>query len=124
MSGPALPCPAPPVLGLQSCPVNDLPPGAVVLQITNRFTINLPGGQKAVMRISPQLTLEQVFARVCQDKSLDSRRYTLQHPTNPLTPLNLKATIADSKLSEINLIHTGGQFPLSVFICVCVCVGV
>ncbi|XP_070211400.1 protein cordon-bleu-like isoform X1 [Littorina saxatilis] len=78
-------------------------------EITQRFTINLPGGQKAVMRISPQLTLEQVFARVCQDKSLDSRRYTLQHPANPLSPLDLKATIAQSKLSEINLIHAGAS---------------
>jgi hypothetical protein len=77
-------------------------------QITNRFTINLPGGQKAVMRISPQLTLEEVFAKVCQDKSLDSRRYTLQHPSNPLQPLDLKATIADSRLTEINLIVVGG----------------
>ncbi|KAK7499370.1 hypothetical protein BaRGS_00009345, partial [Batillaria attramentaria] len=80
---------------------------AKAFEITHRFTINLPGGQKAVMRISPHLTLEQVFAKVCQDKSLDTRRYTLQHPTNPMAPLNLKATIADSKLSEINLIHAG-----------------
>ena len=86
----------------------------VCLQITNRFTINLPGGQKAVMRISPQLTLEQVFARVCHDKSLDSRRYTLQHPSNPLQPLDLKATIAQSKLNEINLINAGGKLFLQV----------
>ncbi|KAL8624091.1 hypothetical protein ACOMHN_036094 [Nucella lapillus] len=77
----------------------------MAFEITQRFTINLPGGQKAVMRVSPQMTLGQVLERVCQDKSLDTRRYTLQHPATPHTaPLHLHQTIADSKLAEINLV--------------------
>lgn len=61
------------------------------------------------MRVSPLLTLEQVFAKVCQDKSLDPGRFMLQHPQDPLASIDMKATIASSKLVEINIISVGGE---------------
>ncbi|XP_076437521.1 uncharacterized protein LOC143276742 isoform X3 [Babylonia areolata] len=86
---------------------------AMGFEITQRFSINLPGGQKAVMRVSPQMTLGEVLGKVCRDKSLDTARYTPTLPASastasrpPLTPLPLHLTIADSKLSEINLVYT------------------
>ncbi|PVD31148.1 hypothetical protein C0Q70_10426 [Pomacea canaliculata] len=76
-------------------------------QITQRFTINLPGGQKTVMRINPNLTLEQVLVKVCQEKHLEAPRYTFQHLNNPLTPLNMKSSVTEYRLTEINLIPAG-----------------
>lgn len=80
------------------------------LQMTKRFTVNLPGGQKKVLRISPQLTLEQVRAQLCQERQLDPSRLVFQLPTSPGQQLSLGTTISELPANEVNLVSANGEF--------------
>ncbi|XP_034304917.2 protein cordon-bleu isoform X4 [Magallana gigas] len=73
-------------------------------EMTKRFTVNLPGGQKKVLRISPQLTLEQVRAQLCQERQLDPSRLVFQLPTSPGQQLSLGTTISELPANEVNLV--------------------
>ncbi|XP_052681651.1 uncharacterized protein LOC128162468 isoform X8 [Crassostrea angulata] len=73
-------------------------------EMTKRFTVNLPGGQKKVLRISPQLTLEQVRAQLCQERQLDPSRLVFQLPTSPGQQLSLGTTISELQANEVNLV--------------------
>ncbi|XP_056008250.1 nucleolar protein dao-5-like isoform X27 [Ostrea edulis] len=72
-------------------------------QMTKRFTVNLPGGQKKVLRISPQSTLEQVRAQLCQERQLEPSHLVFQLPSNPRQQLSLQTTVAELPSSEVNL---------------------
>lgn len=73
-------------------------------EMTKRFTVNLPGGQKKVLRISPQSTLEQVRAQLCQERQLDPSRLVFQLPTSPGQQLSLGTTISELPTNEVNLV--------------------
>ena len=81
----------------------DLPP----FQMTYRFTVNLPGNQKEVLRISPRQTLAEVRATVCQRKNLNPTHYAFLLPSDPTTPLDDTTTVGDLKSSEINFMSLG-----------------
>ncbi|XP_056008242.1 nucleolar protein dao-5-like isoform X17 [Ostrea edulis] len=72
-------------------------------EMTKRFTVNLPGGQKKVLRISPQSTLEQVRAQLCQERQLEPSHLVFQLPSNPRQQLSLQTTVAELPSSEVNL---------------------
>ncbi|XP_062593976.1 FK506-binding protein 5-like isoform X7 [Saccostrea cucullata] len=73
-------------------------------EMTKRFTVNLPGGQKKVLRISPQSTLEQVRAQLCQERQINPSQLVFQLPNNPRQQLGLQTTIAELPTTEVNLI--------------------
>ncbi|GFO40833.1 protein cordon-bleu, partial [Plakobranchus ocellatus] len=82
-------------------------------EITHRFTMNLPRGQKTVVRVSPLITLGQLMTTVCEDKSLDLRRHVLQIPGQPGIKVDLGSTIQELGLNELNLVAVGLQDPRS-----------
>jgi hypothetical protein len=69
--------------------------------------VNLPRNQKKLLRIPPSLTLEQVFRSICEEKHFEPSRYVFQLPNNPYTGVDMKATIAELRINEINLIAAG-----------------
>ncbi|XP_078321244.1 uncharacterized protein LOC144621573 isoform X9 [Crassostrea virginica] len=73
-------------------------------EMTKRFTVNLPGGQKKVLRISPQSTLEQVLTQLSQERQVDSSRVLFQLPSNPQQKLSPQTRISELPTSEVNLI--------------------
>ncbi|KAK3724286.1 hypothetical protein RRG08_043285 [Elysia crispata] len=81
--------------------------------MTHRFTMNLPRGQKTVVRVSPLITLGQLMTSVCEDKSLDLRRHVLQIPGQPGVKVDLASTIQDLGRHELNLVAVGLQDPRS-----------
>ena len=76
--------------------------------MTKRFTVNLPGGQKKVLRISPQSTLEQVLTQLSQERQVDSSRVLFQLPSNPQQKLSPQTRISELPTSEVNLISANG----------------
>ncbi|XP_052248393.1 uncharacterized protein LOC127856309 isoform X2 [Dreissena polymorpha] len=70
-------------------------------EMTYRFTVNLPGNQKEVVRISPKETLAEVRAVVCQKKNFDPNNYVFLLPSNPSQPLEDSTCIGDLKTNEI-----------------------
>ncbi|RUS87027.1 hypothetical protein EGW08_005180 [Elysia chlorotica] len=82
-------------------------------EMTHRFTMNLPRGQKTVVRVSPLITLGQLMTSVCEDKSLDLRRHVLQIPGQPGVKVDLAATIQELGRHELNLVAVGLQDPRS-----------
>ncbi|XP_005109505.2 flocculation protein FLO11 [Aplysia californica] len=78
--------------------------GQQPFEMTHRFTMNLPRGQKAVVRVSPLTVLGELVTSVCQDKGLDLRRHVLQIPGQPGVPVDLRATIQQVGVHEMNLI--------------------
>ncbi|XP_059171513.1 mucin-2-like isoform X2 [Physella acuta] len=78
-------------------------------EMTQRFTVNLPRGQKTVLRISPQMALGELMNLVCEDKGLDPRRHVLQIPGKPGEVVDLNASIQQMGIHEMNLITVGLQ---------------
>jgi hypothetical protein len=78
-----------------------------ILQMTYRFTVNLPHNQKKVLRISPKLTLAEVRQLICKEKNFDPSRYVFLLPSNPNNSLDDSVTVGDLKSSEINFVSIG-----------------
>ncbi|KAL5006320.1 hypothetical protein ScPMuIL_015126 [Solemya velum] len=73
-------------------------------EVTYRFTVNLPRNQKKVLRISPNTTLEQVYLTVCEERHLDPSHYILEHPATGAPLVNLRATVGDLRINEVNFV--------------------
>ncbi|CAL1540761.1 unnamed protein product [Lymnaea stagnalis] len=76
-------------------------------EVTHRFTVNLPRGQKTVQRVSPAMTLGELVTSVCQDKGLDQRRHVLQIPGKPGVLVDPGTTVQQVGVYEMNLINIG-----------------
>lgn len=79
------------------------------MQVTQRLTVNLPGGQKTWLRVSPKVTLAQVFHSVCEEKGLDPYRHELRHPSDDKIAVNMAWSLADYRLHEITLVTVNGK---------------
>ncbi|CAG5124207.1 unnamed protein product, partial [Candidula unifasciata] len=75
-------------------------------QVTQRFTVNLPTGQKTVLRVSPLTILGDAVISACKEKGLELEldRYVLQLPKKPGIPIDPRATILQAGVQEINLV--------------------
>lgn len=84
----------------------------ILSQVTHRFTVNLPRGQKIVVRVSPAMTLADLVMSVCRDKGLDLdlHRYVLQIPGKPGMPVDLNSTVQEAGVYEMNLVTDGRLF--------------
>ena len=80
-------------------------------QITHRLTVNLPRQQKMISRVSPKVTLADLFKMICSEKNLDPYKYELRHPTRPDVALNMASALGEYGLTEITVINVG-QSPL------------
>ncbi|CAF3389141.1 unnamed protein product [Rotaria socialis] len=75
-------------------------------EITVRLQVNLPDGQKIILRIDPNLPLHEIKEQICkQKKYIDSNRYTLRIPTKPDQRLLLGLSLAEYKTNELTLVH-------------------
>ncbi|XP_071158096.1 ankycorbin-like isoform X27 [Mytilus edulis] len=77
------------------------------MEMTKRFTVNLPQNQKKVLRISSNTQLEVIRQQICSEKHLDPFRYTFQLPSDPYNNLDMKLTVGDLKSQEINMTGAG-----------------
>ena len=77
--------------------------------MTQRLTVNLPHSQKMMMRISPQMTLAEIFQLICSEKNLDPYKYELRHPTSPNEALNMASPLNTYRLTAINIVNIAGQ---------------
>jgi len=77
-------------------------------QTTHRVTINLPLGQKYVVRVRPDISLSELFDMGVAYKSLDPARHRLCHPTNPDMALDVNAPLNSYGIIVISVV------PLSV----------
>lgn len=84
----------------------------VLLKITVRLQINLPDGQKILLRVDPNLPLYEIKERICKQKKYkDSARYSLSLPSRPEKPLLLGLSLAECKTNELNLVYLrSGKF--------------
>ncbi|CAF2590601.1 unnamed protein product [Rotaria sp. Silwood2] len=81
-------------------------PKAQPFEITVRLLINLPDGQKILLRIDPTLPLYEIKEQICkQKKYVDSNRYTLRLPNKLEQPLLLGLSLAEYKTNELTLVH-------------------
>ncbi|BFZ02045.1 hypothetical protein BsWGS_05084 [Bradybaena similaris] len=73
-------------------------------EVTQRFTVNLPTGQKTVLRVSPLTTVGDAVISACKEKGLelDLEKYVLQVPKKPGIPIDPRATIQG--VQEVNLV--------------------
>ncbi len=68
--------------------------------------MNLPDGQKILLRVDPTLPLHEIKEQICkQKKYIDSNRYTLRLPTKLDVPLLLGLSLAEYKTNQITLVH-------------------
>jgi hypothetical protein len=75
-------------------------------EITVRLQVNLPDGQKILLRVDPTLPLYEIKEKICkQKKYADSSRYTLCLPSRPDKPLLLGLSLAECKTNELNLMY-------------------
>lgn len=75
-------------------------------EITVRLQINLPDGQKILLRVDPNLPLYEIKERICKQKKYqDSNRYSLSLPSKPEKPLLLGLSLAECKTNELNLVY-------------------
>lgn len=75
-------------------------------EITVRLQINLPDGQKILLRVDPNLPLYEIKERICKQKKYkDSARYSLSLPSKPEKPLLLGLSLAECKTNELNLVY-------------------
>ncbi|CAF3774556.1 unnamed protein product [Rotaria magnacalcarata] len=75
-------------------------------EITVRLQVNLPDGQKIILRIDPNLPLYEIKEQICkQKKYTDTNRYTLRIPTKPDQRLLLGLSLAEYKTNELTLVH-------------------
>ncbi|CAF1041993.1 unnamed protein product [Rotaria sordida] len=75
-------------------------------EITVRLQINLPDGQKILLRIDPTLPLYEIKEQICkQKKYIDSNRYTLRLPNKLDQPLLLGSSLAEYKTNELTLVR-------------------
>jgi len=75
-------------------------------EITVRLQINLPDGQKILLRVDPNLPLYEIKERICKQKKYkDSARYSLSLPSRPEKPLLLGLSLAECKTNELNLVY-------------------
>ena len=79
----------------------------VYLQITHRLTVNLPRNQKMIARVSPKMSLADLFKMVCLEKNLDPYKYELRHPTKPDVALNMASALGEYALTEITVVGVG-----------------
>jgi hypothetical protein len=78
--------------------------------MTYRLTVNLPRGQKHVIRVKPETSLAAIFQQVCEDKHLDPYKHELQHPTDPRVALNMADALSDyAPLAELTLLSVNGE---------------
>jgi hypothetical protein len=68
--------------------------------------VNLPDGQKILLRVDPTLPLHEIKEQICkQKKYIDSNRYTLRLPNKLDVPLLLGLSLAEYKTNQITLVH-------------------
>ncbi len=68
--------------------------------------MNLPDGQKILLRVDPTLPLHEIKEQICkQKKYIDSNRYTLRLPNKLDVPLLLGLSLAEYKTNQITLVH-------------------
>lgn len=68
--------------------------------------MNLPDGQKILLRVDPTLPLYEIKERICKQKKYsDSSRYTLCLPNKLDRPLLLGLSLAECKTNELNLMY-------------------
>ncbi|KAL3831662.1 hypothetical protein ACJMK2_023386 [Sinanodonta woodiana] len=72
-------------------------------EMTYRFTINLPHGQKKVVRMSPKTPLSEIHQTICQERHFDPACYTFQLPQHPDQRLGLHLTLRDLDLKSNEL---------------------
>ncbi|KAK3591154.1 hypothetical protein CHS0354_040220 [Potamilus streckersoni] len=83
-------------------------------EMTYRFTINLPHGQKKVVRMSPKTALSEIHQTICQERHFDPACYSFQLPQYPDQPLGLHLTLKDldlksNELDFVNQVVDGGK---------------
>ncbi|XP_052797230.1 LOW QUALITY PROTEIN: protein cordon-bleu-like [Mya arenaria] len=71
-------------------------------EMTYRFTVNLPGNQKEVIRISPKQSLGEVRSIICAKKNFDPTQYLFILPTDPSSSVDDSTSVGDLKSNEIN----------------------
>ncbi|CAF4719426.1 unnamed protein product [Rotaria sp. Silwood1] len=75
-------------------------------EITVRLQINLPDGQKILLRIDPTLPLYEIKEQICkQKKYTDSNRYILCYPDRLNQPLLLGLSLAEYKTNILTLVR-------------------
>ena len=79
-------------------------------QVTHRLIVNLPRGQKTILRLNHSLSLKEIFITVCKDKHLDPENFELRHPVHPDEVLNLSRSLKEYGLNEINITNVSCKF--------------
>lgn len=65
----------------KSIPVpKNIPVGHQPFESTFRLQVHLPRNQLYVIRVSPNIILEDILKKACQEKNLDVIKYELRHP--------------------------------------------
>ncbi|OQV16115.1 hypothetical protein BV898_09751 [Hypsibius exemplaris] len=72
---------------------------------TFRLQINLPHGQKTMLRVSPKQTLQTILGEICVERGLDERAFTLRNPRKPNQPLDMYRSLADEGTKEITMVQ-------------------
>ncbi|CAG0894271.1 unnamed protein product [Darwinula stevensoni] len=69
-----------------------------------KFSVNLPRNQLTFLRVNPRTALAEVLRHVCEEKSLDPRKYELRHPRNLNERLQLSRSISEYQISEVSVV--------------------
>ena len=77
--------------------------------MTHRLTVNLPRGQRMVLRVNIETKLSEILTIVCNEKDLDSFEHELRHPKNLNEELDLNLTLAQYSCSEVKVINIRGK---------------
>ncbi|XP_015785792.1 uncharacterized protein LOC107363134 isoform X2 [Tetranychus urticae] len=71
---------------------------------TFRLQVNLPRNQLMVLRVSPESSIGQIKAKICEEKELDPTKYQLTAKDKELLLLDPIKCLADYGIHEVSLI--------------------